>query len=195
VTVTLGSVFRAVLTVARTGFIWLFDVALFYSPLGRRRLGEPFDPVASTVQMIGFGLGIVGTLLYAYGSSRCASSGKPASGPHVLLPDTCVFMPSSHHWILSCWLLISLSCYSRCGTNPVSERAWQCLSKVGSLQGGAGAGGDAAGADDAKQLRGPHHRAERALMACTLLCLVKTAVFWHVLAAALISTTVRSSEV
>jgi len=71
VTVTLGSVFRAVLTVARTGFIWLFDVALFYSPLGRRRLGEPFDPVASTVQMIGFGLGIIGTLLYAYGSSRC----------------------------------------------------------------------------------------------------------------------------
>ncbi len=72
VTVTLGSVFRAVLTVARTGFIWLFDVALFYSPLGQHRLGEPFDPVASTVQMIGFGLGIFGTLIYAYGSSRCA---------------------------------------------------------------------------------------------------------------------------
>ena len=71
VTVTLGSVFRAVLTVARTGFIWLFDVALFYSPLGQHCLGEPFDPMASTVQLIGFGLGIFGTLIYAYGSSRC----------------------------------------------------------------------------------------------------------------------------
>ena len=51
VTVTLGCVFRAVLTVARTGFIWLFDDALFYSPLGQHRLGEPFDPVASMVQV------------------------------------------------------------------------------------------------------------------------------------------------
>ena len=73
-TVTLGCVFRAVLTVARTGFIWLFDVCLFYSPLGQRRLGEPFDPVPSTIQMIGFALGIFGTLVYAYGSSRCADA-------------------------------------------------------------------------------------------------------------------------
>ena len=70
-TVTLGCVFRAVLTVARTGFIWLFDVALFYSSLGQHRLGEPFDPMASTIQMMGFALGILGTLVYAYGSSRC----------------------------------------------------------------------------------------------------------------------------
>ena len=31
VTSVLGSVFRAVLTVSRTAFIWAFDVALYYS--------------------------------------------------------------------------------------------------------------------------------------------------------------------
>ncbi len=30
-TSVLGSVFRAVLTVSRTAFIWAFDVALYYS--------------------------------------------------------------------------------------------------------------------------------------------------------------------
>ena len=72
VTVYLGSVFRAVLTVTRTGFIWLVNVALFYSPLGHHRLGESVSPVASTVQLIGFALTVGGTVLYAQGTSRRA---------------------------------------------------------------------------------------------------------------------------
>ncbi len=44
VTVYLGSVFRAVLTVTLSGLIWALDVALFYSPLGHRVFGEPLDP-------------------------------------------------------------------------------------------------------------------------------------------------------
>ena len=44
VTVYLGSVFRAVLTVTLSGLIWALDIALFYSPLGHRVFGEPLDP-------------------------------------------------------------------------------------------------------------------------------------------------------
>ena len=44
VTVYLGSVFRAVLTVTLSGLIWALDVALFYSPLGHGVFGEPLDP-------------------------------------------------------------------------------------------------------------------------------------------------------
>jgi len=71
VTVYLGSVFRAVLTVTRTGFIWLVNVALFYSPLGHHRLGESVSPLASSVQLIGFALTVGGTVLYAQGTTRC----------------------------------------------------------------------------------------------------------------------------
>ena len=38
-TVYLGSVFRAILTVTRTGFIWAANVCLFYSPLGKHPRG------------------------------------------------------------------------------------------------------------------------------------------------------------
>ncbi len=44
VTVYLGSVFRAVLTVTLSGLIWALDIALFYSPLGHGVFGEPLDP-------------------------------------------------------------------------------------------------------------------------------------------------------
>ena len=44
VTVYLGSVFRAVLTVTLSGLIWALDVALWYSPLGQGIYGEPLDP-------------------------------------------------------------------------------------------------------------------------------------------------------
>ena len=43
-TVYLGSVFRAVLTVTLSGLIWALDVALYYSPLGHHLYGEPLDP-------------------------------------------------------------------------------------------------------------------------------------------------------
>ena len=72
-TVYLGSVFRAVLTVTRTGFIWLVNVALFYSPLGHHRLGESVSPLASSVQLVGFALTVGGTVLYAQGTSRYAT--------------------------------------------------------------------------------------------------------------------------
>jgi len=77
VTVYLGSVFRAVLTVTRTGFVWLLNVALFYSPLGHHRLGESVSPVASTVQLIGFALTVGGTVLYAQGTTRCVCTVQP----------------------------------------------------------------------------------------------------------------------
>ena len=43
-TVYLGSVFRAVLTVTLSGLIWALDIALYYSPLGHGVYGEPLDP-------------------------------------------------------------------------------------------------------------------------------------------------------
>ena len=121
-TVTLGCVFRAVLTVARTGFIWLFDVALFYSPLGRHRLGEPFEPVASTVQMIGFCLGIFGTLIYAYGSSRCAQA-------VALVSHACQFLSRIP-------MPVMLSQSTQSGRIPVklcTFRLWNCWAMVAAV--------------------------------------------------------------
>ena len=69
-TSVLGSVFRAVLTVSRTAFIWAFDVALYYSSWGDGTLGEVWDSRASPVQLAGFVLGLAGTVVYAQGTSR-----------------------------------------------------------------------------------------------------------------------------
>ena len=127
VTSVLGSVFRAVLTVSRTAFIWAFDVALYYSAwsygaalvfratavcllrlepycmladqatqgsinqLQKARtltcvtpsfadgqLGEAWDSRSSPIQLVGFVLGLAGTLVYAQGTTR--------RGPHLALP-------------------------------------------------------------------------------------------------------------
>ena len=51
VTVYLGSVFRAVLTVTLSGLIWALDIALFYSPLGHGVFGEPLDPQVVTLTL------------------------------------------------------------------------------------------------------------------------------------------------
>lgn len=71
-TAVLGSVFRAVLTVSRTAFIWALDVALYYSTWGDGSLGEAWDSRSSPIQLVGFMLGLAGTLVYAQGSTRWA---------------------------------------------------------------------------------------------------------------------------
>ena len=71
-TSVLGAVFRAVLSVSRTAFIWAFDVALYYSRWGNGNLGEAWDSHASPIQLVGFLMGLTGTVVYALGSTRWA---------------------------------------------------------------------------------------------------------------------------
>ena len=70
ITVLLGSVFRAVLTVSRTLLVWALNLGLHYSGWGDGQLGEPWDPRALPLQLAGFLLGIAGTVIYAQGSTR-----------------------------------------------------------------------------------------------------------------------------
>lgn len=70
VTSVLGSVFRAVLSVSRTAFIWAFDIALYYSRWGDSTLGEAWDSHSSPIQLVGFLLGLAGTVVYAQGTTR-----------------------------------------------------------------------------------------------------------------------------
>ena len=49
VTSVLGSVFRAVLTVSRTAFIWAFDVALYYSAWSMGAMRRPLDSLCHCV--------------------------------------------------------------------------------------------------------------------------------------------------
>ena len=69
-TSVLGSVFRAVLSVSRTAFIWAFDIALYYSRWGGGTLGEAWDSHSSPIQLVGFLLGLAGTVVYAQGTTR-----------------------------------------------------------------------------------------------------------------------------
>ncbi|EIE22282.1 hypothetical protein COCSUDRAFT_42626 [Coccomyxa subellipsoidea C-169] len=66
VTEELGAVSRTVFESARTLFVWLGDLLLFYTPLGFGRLGEGWDR-SSYLQAAGFAVLVVGTLIYSRG--------------------------------------------------------------------------------------------------------------------------------
>eukprot|EP00892_Ulva_mutabilis_P004712 jgi/Ulvmu1/2612/UM014_0063.1 len=78
VSLHLGSVFRTVLLSLRTLLIWSANLALFYAS-GAGAVGEHWDRTASPIQCGGFVLLLLGTLLYARGSSRPAPDGKPGA--------------------------------------------------------------------------------------------------------------------
>lgn len=73
--VHLGSVFRTVLLSLRTLLIWSANLAVFYSNDGGD-VGEHWDRDASPVQCAGFVLLLLGTLLYAQGSSAVTRDTK-----------------------------------------------------------------------------------------------------------------------
>ncbi|KAK9843952.1 hypothetical protein WJX81_000335 [Elliptochloris bilobata] len=70
VTSELGAVTRTVFESARTLFVWLGDLLLFYTPLGLNgKLGEAWDR-SSYVQAAGFAVLVTGTLVYARGDQK-----------------------------------------------------------------------------------------------------------------------------
>lgn len=69
--VRLGAVFRTVLLSLRTLLIWIANLCLFYASPGAG-LGEHWDNLASPVQLGGFAVLLLGTLLYSQGCSSVA---------------------------------------------------------------------------------------------------------------------------
>jgi hypothetical protein len=74
--VRLGSVFRTVLLSLRTLLIWAANLALFYCGIGHGTLGEHWDMVASPVELAGFAVLLLGTLLYSQGCSAVARDAR-----------------------------------------------------------------------------------------------------------------------
>lgn len=69
VTGHLGAVFRTVLETSRTLFVWLVDLALFYTPLGLGKLGESWSS-SSWMQAGGFCVLVAGTVVYGKGDEE-----------------------------------------------------------------------------------------------------------------------------
>ncbi|KAK9802798.1 hypothetical protein WJX73_007502 [Symbiochloris irregularis] len=89
VTRALGSVFRAVLLTARTALVWVVNVALWETHVGGGKVGEAWAYPTSQLQLIGFALVLLGTVIYAQGSShvavqyRAAKNAAQANDPSV----------------------------------------------------------------------------------------------------------------
>lgn len=73
--VRLGAVFRTVLLSLRTLLIWGGNLTVYYS-LGGGDIGERWDAAASPIQCAGFVLLLLGTVLYAQGSSAVTRDTK-----------------------------------------------------------------------------------------------------------------------
>eukprot|EP01026_Neomeris_dumetosa_P033141 TRINITY_DN2637_c0_g2_i3.p1 TRINITY_DN2637_c0_g2~~TRINITY_DN2637_c0_g2_i3.p1 ORF type:complete len:719 (-),score=52.62 TRINITY_DN2637_c0_g2_i3:352-2508(-) len=69
VTSVLGSIFRALLLTARTALVWGADLTVFYAGIGGGSIGESWTST-SYLQAIGFVVLLIGTVMYASGSSR-----------------------------------------------------------------------------------------------------------------------------
>lgn len=65
----LGAVYKTVLETARTLFVWLVGLALYYSALGGGLVGESWHDY-SGVQMAGFAVLVMGTVLYGKGNAQ-----------------------------------------------------------------------------------------------------------------------------
>ncbi len=65
----LGAVYKTVLETARTLFVWLVGLGLYYSSLGGGVVGESWHDY-SGIQMVGFAVLVMGTVLYGKGNSK-----------------------------------------------------------------------------------------------------------------------------
>ena len=72
----LGAVFRTVLETLRTLFVWLVDLALFYT---LHQLGEAWTPY-SFIQAAGFVVLVAGTLVYGRGDEAAALDDSKVEG-------------------------------------------------------------------------------------------------------------------
>lgn len=65
----LGAVYKTVLETARTLFVWLVGLGLYYSALGGGLVGESWHDY-SGVQLAGFAVLVMGTMLYGQGNAQ-----------------------------------------------------------------------------------------------------------------------------
>lgn len=95
VTGHLGAVFRTVLETLRTLFVWMVDLALFYTNgFGLGPVGEAWTE-HSWIQAVGFVILVIGTLVYRKGDEegareelQAALEEQPPTPPYMTAPDS-----------------------------------------------------------------------------------------------------------